>query len=109
MKEDYLAAYEFYKRQYPNSVILFHIGEWYCAFESDAYVMMVYLDGYSIGYSSEGGYHWCDFHQSELEVMCNKLRNMANLPVTVVEYRNSQGSFDIPKVKQILQDMEDDY
>lgn len=109
MKEDYLAAYEFYKRQYPNSVILFHIGEWYYAFENDAYVMQHYTDGCSIGYDNEGGYHWYDFHQSELEVMCNKLRNIAELPVTIVEYRNSQGSFDIPKVKQILQDMEDDY
>lgn len=108
MKEDYLAAYEFYKRQYPNSVILFHIGEGYYAFESDAYVMAE-LDGFSIAYSREEDYHWYDFHQSELEVMCNKLRDIAEFPVTVVEYRNSQGSFDIPKVKQILQDMEDDY
>lgn len=108
MKEDYLAAYEFYKRQYPNSVILFHIGEGYYAFESDAYVMAE-LDGFSIIYSREEDYHWYDFHQSELETMCYKLRNIAELPVTVVEYRDSAGSFTVPKVKQILQDMEDDY
>lgn len=41
--------------------------------------------------------------------MCYKLRNIAQLPVTVVEYRDSTGSFTVPKVKQILQDMEDDY
>lgn len=108
MKEDYSAAYEFYKRQYPNSVILFHIGYSYYAFESDAYVVAD-LDSFSIFYSREEDYCWYDFHQYKLDVMCYKLRNIAELPVTVVEYRNNIGSFDVPKVKQILQDMEDDY
>lgn len=108
MKKEYLEAYEFYKRQYPHSVILFHIGNGYYAFEDDAFVVAE-IDGFSVLYSYEERYHWYDFHQDELEVMCGKLRNIAQIPVTVVDYRNSQGSFDIPKVKQILQDMEDDY
>ena len=108
MKEDYLAAYEFYKRQYPNSVILFHIDNGYYAFESDAFVVAD-IDGFSVLYNREEDYHWYDFHQDELEAMCYKLRNIAELPVTVVEYRDSTGSFTVPKVKQILQDMEDDY
>lgn len=108
MKEDYLAAYEFYKRQYPGSVILFHIGNCYCVFEDDAFIVAE-VDGYSVLYNCEDNYHWYDFHQDELEVMCYKLRNIAQRPVTVVDYRNSKGSFDIPKVKQIIQDMEDDY
>lgn len=89
-------------------MILFHIGMGYYAFEDDAYVVAD-IDGFSVLYSREEGYHWYDFHQGELEAMCDKLRNIAELPVTVVEYRDSQGSFVIPKVKQILQDMEDDY
>lgn len=108
MKEDYLAAYEFYKRQYPNSVILFHIGNGYYAFESDAYAVAD-VDGFSVLHNREDGYFWYDFHQDELDAMCYKLRNIAELPITVVEYRDNTGSFTIPKVKQILQDMEDDY
>ena len=108
MKEEYLEAYEFYKRQYPSSIILFHIGNGYYAFEDDAFVVAE-TDGFSVLYSHEEQYHWYDFCQDELEAVCDKLRNIAQKPVTVVEYRNSLGSFDIPKVKQILQDIWDDY
>lgn len=108
MKENYLTAYEFYKRQYPGGVILFHVSNGYYAFEDDAFVVAD-VDGYSVLYNREEHYHWYDFHQDELETMCYKLRNIAQISVTIVDYRNSQGSFDVPKVKQILQDMEDDY
>ena len=108
MKEDYLAAYEFYKRQYPGGVVLFHIGNGYCALEDDAFVVAD-VDGDSVLYNREECYFWYDFHQDELETMCYKLRNIAQIPVTIVDCRNSQGSFDVPNVKQILQDMEDDY
>lgn len=108
MKEDYLAAYEFYKRQHPDSIILFHIINGYYAFEDDAFIVAD-IDGYSVMYSHEEGYHWYDFHQDELEVMCYKLRNDGLFPVIIVDYRDSNGEFNIPKVKQILQDIEDDY
>jgi len=104
MKHEYLEAYEFYKRQYPNNVILFHIGCAYINFD-----MIANIGGNSITVCSRGwGRHWYCFHQKELEKILFTLRKR-NIPVTVVEYRNEQGSFDIPKVKQILQDMEDDY
>lgn len=41
MKHEYLEAYEFYKRQYPNNVILFHIGCVYVNFDT-----MVNVGGY---------------------------------------------------------------
>lgn len=101
MKHEYLEAYEFYKRQYPNNVILFHIGCVYVNFDT-----MVNVGGYlcSRGWDRQ----WRCFHQNKLEEILLGLRKY-NIPVTVVEYRNEQGSFDVPKVKQILQDMEDDY
>lgn len=107
MKKEYLEAYEFYKGQHPGNIILFHIGYGYYAFEDDAFVVSE-IDGCSVLYNIEECYYWYDFHQNELMMMCNKLR-AANFSLTVVDYRNSQGSFDIPKVKQILQDIEDDY
>lgn len=108
MKTEYLESYEFYKRQYPDSVVLFRIGSGYYAFEDDAFVVAE-AGGLAVSYNQEGRYHWHGFHQDELEAVCYNLRNFAQVPVTVMEYRNSQGAFDIPKVKQILQDMEDDY
>ena len=108
MKKEYLEAYEFYKRQHPGSVILFHMGNSYYAFENDAWIVAKMEECYA-AYNYEEEYYWYRFHQDALESMCSNLRNIAQTPVTVVDYRNSQGSFDIPKVKQILQDMEDDY
>lgn len=108
MKKIYLEAYEFYKRQHPGCVILFHIGNSYYAFEDDAFVV---ADAVCLAvlYDPEEKYHWYDFHQDELEMTCYMLRNKFNQPVTTVDYRDEDGSFNIPKVKQILQDMEDDY
>ncbi len=107
MKHEYIEAYEFYKRQYPGNVILFHIGAGYYAFEDDSFVVAD-IDGYSISYSREDDYHWYDFYQDELEEMLLTMRKV-EISVTVVEHRDSDGSFNVPKVKQILQDIEDDY
>lgn len=108
MKSEYLEAYEFYKRQYPEHIILFHIKDNYCALEDDAGVVAK-INSSSVLYNSKEGYCWSNFNQNKLQLVCDKLKNIAHVPVTVIDYRNDQGSFDIPKVKQILQDMEDDY
>lgn len=111
MKEKYLKAYEFYKTQYPESVLLFHIGNSYYAFQSDACIVAnikeCCLSCLSCNYKED--LYWCGCHQDQLENICSQLRKQARVAVTIVDYRNSQGSFDVPKVKQILQDMEDDY
>ena len=104
MKKEYLAAYEFYKRQYHNNCILFHIGNKYLAFEEDVST----ISRICRRFIWHKDYSWCEFLQEMLEDTCYKL-SINNIPVTIVDYRNSFGVFDIPKVKQIMQDIEDDY
>ena len=108
MKKYYLEAYEFYKRQYLGNVILFHIDKSYRAFEDDA-IILAAIDNKLACYITNQDGRYYEVSQDRLEEMCHKLCNISEMSVTIVDYRNSQGVFDVPKVKQILADIEDDY
>lgn len=109
MKRTYLDAYEFYKKRYHDNIILFHVGCEYLAFEDDG-VVVSKANNDSISYfKDENGGSFYSFDEDNLRAMLYRLRVLYDLPVTLIEYRNENGMFDVPKVKQIMQDMKDDY
>lgn len=101
----YFEAYRFYKKQYAPSLVLFHIGSQFEAYEDDATRLSEILN---IPISLRGPLKCCCFPDHTInEVLSCFIQIPA--PVHIIEYRNLYGAFGIPKVKQILQDLEDDY
>lgn len=93
----YLDAYKFYKRTHANSLLLFHVGSRYEACEEDATKL-----------SEKCGIKLCGFPDNEVsEVMARLSSDSINM--YIVEYRDNCGNFSIPKVKQIMEDIEADY
>lgn len=105
MNSVYFEAYDFYKKQYAPNLVLFHVGSRYEAYEDDAERLAQVLNNVVL---SRHQLRFCDFPEEALEEIILLLLQ-ADIPVSTIEYRNEQGSFSIPKVKQIMQDIEDDY
>ena len=79
-------AYRYYKQQYPNALILFHIDKQY---------MAIFNDG-----------HTEEFPDDDI---C-KLSDLGDTyELRIIEYRNDAGKFDFPDIKQIETDKERDY
>ena len=79
-------AYCYYKQQYPNALILFHI---------DGQYMAIFNDG-----------HTEEFPDDDI---C-KLSDLGDTyELRIIEYRNDAGIFDFPDIKQIEADKERDY
>lgn len=79
-------AYCYYKQQYPNALILFHI---------DGQYMAIFNDG-----------HMEEFPDDDI---C-KLSDLGDTyELRIIEYRNDAGKFDFPDIKQIETDKERDY
>lgn len=101
----YLDAYKFYKRTHANSLLLFHVGSRYEACEEDA-VKLSEKCGYLL--LEKDGIKLCGFPDNEVsEVMVRLSSDSVNM--YIVEYRDDCGNFAIPKVKQIMEDIEADY
>jgi DNA mismatch repair ATPase MutS len=101
----YIEAYEFYHKAYTNSLVLFHIGSEMEAYEDDAEKLNQTLHR---PLQTEHDIKCCHFPHSELQdILFNLVQH--NVAVSVVEYRDHDGSYSIPKVKEILEDMESDY
>lgn len=101
----YKKAYLFYKNLYANSLILFHIATEFQAYEDDAIYLAQILNE-PVLYKHE--IKCCSFPDYALEDMLLLLVQM-NIPVQVIEYRDSNGLFTVPKVKQIMDDILEDY
>lgn len=108
MRKEYNEVYEFYKRQYQGHIVLFHIGDYYYAFNEDVKIVLK-ADRHLKRVDYEVDLVSVKFHQNRLVDMWGKIHKITQAPITSIEYRNKSGVYDIPKVKQILQDMEDDY
>lgn len=104
IKGFHIEAYKFYKKEYAG-IILFHVGVNYEAYLDDA------LSVWKVRHPNvnpKSDITICRFSENKLMDVLQKLQEQG-LPVHIVEYRNSDGEFDVPKVKQIIEDMEADY
>lgn len=109
MKNSILEAYDFYKRQYGCGIILFHIGQEYMAFKEDAMIVANLLEPRCIELPLVDDIPAYSFNQDLLDEMVEILYGKYGISFTIIEYRDENGSYCLPKVKQILQDIEDDY
>lgn len=102
MNKECLKAYGFYKRQHPNCVILFHVGEEFWVFQDDAFKLAEIDTKLTLYINCD--YYWCRFSQDILENIRWKLQSISGLPITIIEFRQKLGSLTIPKVNLILRD-----
>lgn len=105
MKSLYQEVYDFYKRLYPNGVVLFHVGTEWAAYHKDAVRVS---DVLCSPYRTPRDLVRASFKYSSLARNLNRLVQ-AGMEVHLVEYRNNYGVFTLPEVKQILGDIEADY
>lgn len=105
MNNLYIEAYCFYKKQYAPNIVLFHVASRFETYMDDAEYISRVLN---LPMCSKCQMPCCGFPDIYLQDALTLLIRVG-IPVSIVEYRNKDGSFDVPKVKQILQDMEDDY
>ena len=101
----YHEAFSFYKKLYPNETILFHVANEYVAINHDAHFM---ADELKLSVRQFGKISLCCFPENQLEGMTFRLVQ-ASISIHIVEYRDDCGNFVLPKVKQILEDIESDY
>lgn len=101
----YIEAYKFYKNEYAHGLVLFHIHSYFEAYEDDAVQLGTSLN---LPIQLKEGVKFCSFPDYELK---NTLLFLvqSDIPVKVIEYRDANGTFSIPKVKHILEDEEMDY
>lgn len=101
----YIEAYKFYKNDYAHGLVLFHIQSHFEAYEDDAIQPGAVLN---LPVYLQEGVKFCSFPDYELE---NTLLFLVQIGISVktIEYRDENGVFAIPKVKQILDDIEADY
>lgn len=79
-------AYRYYKQQYPDALILFHIIGQYLA---------IFNDGHTEAFPDDD---------------IDKLSDLGDTyELRIIEYRNDAGEFDFPDIKQIETDKERDY
>lgn len=96
----------FYRKTHANYVLLFHVDSYYVAYNNDATVLNELLNN--------GSTEIVDNH-IQFKFPDKDLANVIQLfaqrtiPVKWIEYRDDNGNFVLPKVKQILADLEDDY
>lgn len=105
MKSLYQAVYAFYKKAYPSGVVLFRVGTQVEAYAEDAQIVSG-ITGIQLHVSRD--LVLCRFQYSMLAEWLDVLVQ-AGMKVHIVEYRNPNGIFVLPEVKQILSDYEDDY
>ena len=100
----YIEAYKFYKSEYAHGLVLFHIQSYFEAYEDDAIQLGTVLN---LPVHLKEGVKFCGFPDYELE---NTLLFLVQIGISVktIEYRDENGIFSIPKVKQILDDIEVD-
>lgn len=96
----------FYRKSYTNSVLLFHVGFSYVAYDNDAVIVNELLNDVII--EKIDNHEQLKFPDDRLEDVILRLAQN-NIAVHWIDYRDENGNFVIPKVKQILSDMEDDY
>lgn len=101
----YQEVYSFYKKRYTDGVVLFHIGTEMKAYFKDAKKVSEIL---SWNHRYPGDLLSVSFQYSQLKPLLDRLIH-TGMTVHIVEYRNNNGDFVLPEVKQILRDIEDDY
>lgn len=101
----YYEVYDFYKKLYAEERILFHVNSNYVAICDDSHIV---ADVLKIPIDKSERIDLCRFSDVLLEDAISKLVQ-ASVPIRIIEYRGISGQFEFPKVKQILQDMADDY
>lgn len=99
-----LEAYHYYKAQYPDHVILFHLEGRYECYMQDA------------GTVEELHEYRYIYVENETAIISEpKITNVVislinrGVMVKIIEYRDNNGKYNIPKVKQIRNDSEMDY
>ena len=102
----YIEAYKFYKSEYAHGLVLFHIQSHFEAYEDDAIQLGAVLN---LPVHLQEGVKFCSFPDYELENILLFLQPLDRLSKLKIEYRDENGVFAIPKVKQILDDIEADY
>lgn len=100
-----MEAYDFYKKEYAFGLVLFHVGSNYEAYFEDAVCLGKVLKIPAITINDIPVFA---FKEKMLErIMSLLIQN--KVAVHIIEYRDEDGNFSYPKVKQILNDMEADY
>ncbi len=101
----YEAVCDFYKELYPNETFLFHVSNEYVIVNNDAIRVAGVLN---LPVNNMDKINLCCFSEDMLNDAVFRLVQ-ANIAVHIVEYRDNSGKFALPKVKQILDDIESDY
>lgn len=96
----------FYRKSHANCVLLFHVGSEYIGYDDDAIVLSGLLNDKTIEHADN--HKLLKFPENQLEDVIHRLVQSA-LPVSWVEYRDENGNYVLPKVKQVLADRKDDY
>lgn len=108
MKEIRFEAYSFYKQEYATGVLLFHVGSNFEMYEQDADLLWKILRKEpALGFKVKAT-DCAVFQEENLEMMM-KILAKNDVAIHIIEYRNEKGEFDVPKVKQIINDINDDY
>lgn len=101
----YFEAYRFYKKRYAQGLVLFHVGSQFEAYEDDAICLS---KSFNAPLYFHGQLKYYRFPDDMLDEVVSHLVQ-ATIPVHIIEFRDSFGAFVVPKVNQVLKDMEDDY
>lgn len=99
-------ALNYYRNiEHVNGLVLFHVKNCFVSYQDDAEKLICLCD---VNIDKKDGLLSSSFPEEQLQTLLPKISDYSK-GVHIVEYRNEYGIFDIPKVKQILDDQGIDY
>lgn len=98
-----IEAYNYYKQQYPGTVIFFRVGNNYEAYQEDAKIVSPI-----IGEEPGSNMNKISFPTDKVYDFIALLANH-NITTKLISYRNENGDFDVPDIEKIKYDQEIDY
>ena len=106
MKKEVNEAYGYYKQQYGSGIILFHVDSYYEAYYDDAEIISSLVKNPIV---LELG-KLCRIEAEDNTAILGLIRKCEDqdIPVHIVSYMEN-GQHCLPKVNQILSDIEEDY
>ncbi|NDV64019.1 hypothetical protein [Bacteroides sp. 224] len=104
-----IQAYCYYKEQYPNTVVLFRVGNNYEVYQEDA-ESVAKIIGLDIEKTEVSNSTFCKI-TFPVDKGLDFVSTLAshNVITKMVSQRNENGEFDIPDINQLKTDKENDY
>ena len=101
MERKQIEAYDFYKNEYPGTLLFFHVKDRYVVLSDDSSRVAKLLDQ-NVGESSE-----LSFKDDDMSIF--KTLGDFDIQIRLIDYRNDNGEFDYPDIKLIKKEKQDDY